>query len=133
MAYKITQPANQSTIVVQIRNPLDPQLDPLHIMQDIGKLIGNITGTFYVIYDLRELTVTFPDIVKGLVGGFRSNIPELSILRERGKMIFVGAGHLVELMAKSGQRLQPDQSTIKVFATVEEALAHAREQLAKGT
>ena len=131
MAYTITQVPRESIIIVRILTPFNPQLDPIQIMHDIGKLINHITGTFYTIYDVRELTITFPEVVKGLASSFRSNIPELPVLRARGKMIIVGAGQLIELAAKSAQRLQPEQEGIKLFGTVEEAQAHAREQLAK--
>lgn len=130
MAYTIQQPG-KSILVVKIHNPFDPQNDPLQIMRDIGKLISHIDGPFYTVYDVRELSVTFADIVNGLASSFRSKIPELDVLKARGKMVFVGAGQLIELAAKGAERLQPEQPGIKVFDTVDEALAFAREQLAK--
>lgn len=129
----ITQPPNRSIIVVRIFNPFDPQHDLIHIMQDIGKLLGHITGVFYIIYDVRELTLTFPDVVKGLANAFRSTIPERDALKERGRMIVVGAGQIVDLAVKGAQRLQPEQPGVKLCDTMEEAMNYAREQLAKTT
>lgn len=132
MVHTITpKDRNNRILVITLSNPFDMRTEVPRIMNELETMLGTITNTFYIIYDLRQVNIGFSDIVTGVStsGIARAKSEFEKQLDEYAVISLVGAGTIVSVGAKTVSRFSP--AVPGVFKTVEEAIEYARAELAK--
>jgi hypothetical protein len=131
MVHTIT-PKDQAKriLLITVTNPVNPRAEPDQIVNELSTIVGDVTGTFYIIYDIGNAGITFSDIISGITNFARQSSAFEKKMSEQGRMILVGAGTLLNVAAKAAARFSPDRP-FPVFKTQEEAIDHAKTELAK--
>ena len=131
MTHTITEKHPKKRIIlIATSDPYDFRTETTQIITELQNILGTITETVYMIYDVRNLSINFSSIIDAVSGFARPNSEFAKQLDEHGRMILVGAGTLVNVGAKTAARFSPEKPLL-VFKTPEEALAHAQAELAK--
>jgi len=131
MTHTIQQVANEPIILIKIFSPFDAHNETSEILHEIIEMVYPMPGLTYLIYNVLELKLGFSDMVMGMAAALRSNVPGVEELKTKARMVVVGAGDLIKFAAKSAKQVQYGGLNVELFDTSEEALAFAREQLAK--
>lgn len=132
MAYTITaKDINKRIILITLSNPVNARNESNEIMAELQAILGTLTNTVYTIYDFRQVTVSFSDIVTGISSSIARPRTEFEKdLSKHGRLVLVGSGTVVAVAAKTSARFLPDKP-FPVFQTPEEAVDYAQAELAK--
>ncbi len=106
-------------------------VDNITLAQAVDAKIGADTSGVYVIFDIRKMKMTFGDLVTAMSS--QSRKAPGTMADPRIISIAVGTDELVTLGIKAFEQEQYGKLKFPLYATVEEALAYANEQLAKPT
>ena len=128
MPATVTRLPNEPIVVVKITPPADPQKEVGEVTQAIAEMFEGKEGPIYRINDFTDANLSFPVLVTGLALETQG-LPG-SFSDPRVKMVFVGTSDMVELGAKSMRQEQYGGLDILLFATLDDALAHIRAELA---
>ncbi|MBN1429965.1 MAG: hypothetical protein JXB07_16470 [Anaerolineae bacterium] len=99
-------------------------------MSEMYNMLGDLSSTIYLVYDISQLSLDFSHIVSGFAGFARPQSAFEAQLKEYAVMILVGSSTLISVAAKTAARLAPNKPTL-LFETQEEALAYAQAEMAK--
>lgn len=116
---------DENIIIVKTTDPLDVTNMLVEVKDILEAALDECNGTLYYINDIRDVNISFGDMVSGMglafKGGFAVfNDPNLHI-------IIVSESSMVKMGSKAAsQQSQYGNVPIKVFTTVDEAVAYAR-------
>ncbi|MBN1311582.1 MAG: hypothetical protein JXB30_09195 [Anaerolineae bacterium] len=130
MTYSIVDKYQNRILLITVSDPFDFGTEPAQIRRELHTILGDITHTIYLIYDMKCLTVGFSDLISEAA---TLNQPQNEFeeqLQKHGRMILIGSGTPITITAKTVAQLIPHKP-IHVFETPEEALEHAHAELAK--
>lgn len=129
MPYTVTQLDDMPILLVEVSDPCN-LIDVSHANQDeISRRFAGTTSPFFVIYDIRKLSLTFDDVVAIVTDAINISDDNKSIFEEHGRILLVGAGPLISLATVSASRFLPTSGQAKAFDTPEEALEYAHSQI----
>ncbi len=121
---------NEQIIVVTISNPFTAG-DPTTGNRETARLLDENKGPVYRIEDLSSLDLPFSVLVQGMAEAtHRSSEGSLNDPRAP-RLIMVGSKPNHQMIVDSLKQAQYGGLNVPLFATVEEALAHARAELKK--
>lgn len=129
MPYTITRQGDAPILLAEISDPFDFLVDARAMRTDILEIFVDSISPFFVIYDVRKLSVTFNDIVTGLTDAIHVQDGKNDILEKYARMSLVGAGPLITLIVKCANRFIPSSGEIRAFDTPEKALEYAHLQV----
>lgn len=101
--------------------------DTPEYMKAIADNIGPDETGLFVIYDLREMKMTFGDLVY-VMGNQMEKRPGL-MTDPRLNTVVVGSTELVKLGIQAFQQEQYGKNKFPLYASIEEGLKYAREQI----
>ncbi|MBN1312118.1 MAG: hypothetical protein JXB30_11930 [Anaerolineae bacterium] len=130
MTHTIEDKGSGRIVLITIANPVDVRNEPNEIVNELQPIVGDVNDTFYLIYDMRNVTINFGDIISGITSFARQTTEFEKHLNKYGRMILVGTSALVSVSAKAAARFSPERAFV-VFKTAEEALEHARSEITK--
>jgi hypothetical protein len=130
MTYTITEKQGKQILLVTISDPFSLRTDMPQMTEQLHTALGEVTSMVYMIYDIRQFSLNFADIISGVTGFSRPQTKLDKQLAQHGRMILVGSSTLITVAAKAAARLSPSKPTL-TFATPEEAVEYARAELAK--
>ena len=126
--YRIIKEPDVQIVLITVADPNDFKKTPPEIeAKIIDALGGDVSEPFFAIYDVRELSLDFANILDWVSGARRKGAIE-TIITRYGHAIIVGEGPPVKVGAKIAQHLSL-RKNFQVFSTTEEALAYARTKL----
>lgn len=128
MTYEIKQMENLPIFVATMSEPHDAIADATGIEKEMHQNIAAVNGTVYYIPDLSAIKITFSNIVIGLNEAFKEGSGSF-YSNPRVKMLMVGSDEMLRVAADAGSQDQYGNVPIELFATVDEAVAHAKAQL----
>lgn len=129
MPYTITRQGDAPILLVEISDPFDFRTDQPTIRAKIFTLFNDITRPFFVIYDIRDLSVTFNDVVAALADTIYTRDDTQGIFQKYGRILVVGSGPLISLGIESTNRFLSSGGQARAFDTLKEALEYARLQV----
>lgn len=121
---------NNRIVLITASNPYDFRTETTQILNELQNLLGVLTDTTFVIYDVRGLTINVEGIINSVSGFARPRTEFDQKLDQYGRMILVGTGTFVTIGAKTASRFSPEKP-LPVFPTPEEAISYAQAELAK--
>jgi hypothetical protein len=95
---------------------------------EVLALVDQLEPPVYCIIDARDLHISFGDLVQGLFQGTRGDAALFKSPKLR--FVIVGSGAIIKTGAAALGQAQYGEVPVKVFETAEEALEHARQELA---
>lgn len=125
------QVPNEPNIVVsQIKEPFDIVKDTEASLQQLQGFLAATKGTVYVIADCRLLSPSFSEVVIGLAQTSRSDSP---LRNERMETLVVATGEIFAQMVDWYKQQHYGHLDMKLYQTVDEAVAYAKLQLHKAS
>jgi len=130
MTYEIKQINNKPIWVAILSEPYNPATDSQGVSQEMASLTEDVQGHIYYISDIRSVDVEFSDIVTGLAQAFKSGV-QTFYTDPRVTIITVATDELVKMATEAVKQEQYGSIDIKMYPSVEEAVAHAEELIAQ--
>lgn len=130
MSVEIQNTDDNNIIIIKITDPFD-MTETIHALEDILKeALDNCEGTLYYISDINDASINFGDMVSGMGLVFKGNLA--SFKDRRLHMIVVSQSPMVKMGSKAAsQQSQYGNVPIKVFESVDKAIAYARTRPAR--
>lgn len=131
MPYDLKQLPGEPVLISTLLSPFDVENDLRAIGDETRGILENMPGTYYFITDTTQIDhITFGHVVFGLVAVTRGAASFL-LRDDRLKPLFVATSTLARLATDSLKQKQYGGLSFKVFRTLDEAIAFAREQIAE--
>lgn len=130
MPYTVTQLDDMPILLIEFRDPCDVINDSHATQDEIIRRFAGVSRPFFIIYDIRKLSITFDDVVTMITDAVNISDDNKSVFEKYGRILIVGAGPLVPLVTVSSSRFLPTSGQAKAFDTPEEALEYAHSQIA---
>lgn len=130
MAFSIAEKDGKRIVLVTISDPFNLRTELPQMTDQLLATLGDINDTVYLIYDVRQLSLNFSDIISGVAGFGRPQTELDKRLAQHGRMLLVGTSTLINVAAKAAARLAPSKPTL-AFDTPEQAVEYAKAELAK--
>jgi hypothetical protein len=131
MPHVITQIGAEPILLVKVSDPFDFYEELPAIRSELLRIFSDASKIFFAIYDIREITISFNDIMTVLAIAAYPLADESGLLQKYGRICIVGTGPLIALCVELADRFLAASGSTRAFSTPEEALAYAREQLAR--
>ncbi|MEO0563054.1 MAG: hypothetical protein AAF125_13180 [Chloroflexota bacterium] len=127
MLVSVEKLPNERIIVVQYNAPFEPNQDISAAQSEIAALLDENEGVFFRIDDLSKANMTWQQFVDGIFVATREVPGSMVDARIRG--VLVGDDEMIQLASASMKQQQYGATNTPVFASLDEALAHARQEL----
>lgn len=130
MTTKVEYQSDRNLVIATYSNPLDPHNDIRNVVTEVGVRYSTTGPLLYTITDVTQLDITFSDLVVGLANatahadGWRIGAPN-------SVTFVVGGGEMVSLTAQSVTQSQYGEAEIRLFESLEEAIAAVDQHRAK--
>lgn len=127
MPIKVERLPLEPIIVATVYEPANPAQDASQIAAETAALIGPDEMTVCVINDFRQMKIDF----KMMMSGMSATRAERTggVGDPRVYTILVGEGIVWEVAQKSVGKFLSNGPGVALFASMDEALAHAREKI----
>jgi len=132
MPVEVKKVENEPIFVVIITDPYDASADSQAANEQIAEAIKAFEGPFYRINDIRQISLSFGDVVMGMAEE-RRKLPGSASDPRCAQSVLVGSGMLVNLVASASKQDQYGVMPVRAFTDYEAALEWAREDLKKNT
>jgi hypothetical protein len=115
---------NEPILILHFTLPSDPPAEAQQMKHHISKTIPSMDGTLYVVSDLRDIAISFTDVVVGMaeftqvIHTFQDTIHLIPVL--------VGTSDMVQMLSASAKQEQYGNQRLPVFETQDDALAYIR-------
>jgi len=129
MKFTVERLPNEPILMITILKDYVVGKDTPDIVRTVDSKIGKDETGLYSIYDLREMKMTFGDLVLALSN--QSQKAPGAMADPRASAVIVGSSEMVKLGAQAFQQEQYGNLKFPLYQSVEEALSYAREQLQK--
>lgn len=130
MKFTVERLPNEPILIVTIGKDYQVGKDSPDIFRAVDSKIGKDESGLYSIYDLREMKMTFGDLVIALSN--QSQKAPGAMADPRASAVIVGSSEMVKLGAQAFQQEQYGNLKFPLYESVEDALKYAREQVLKG-
>jgi hypothetical protein len=126
----LSQVPDQPILIAKFTPPFDPVKDSSAIAVQLLEFLDKSAGTVYYIADMRDIKIKFSDLVMGMAQAFTD--PQSPYANPRVRTYTVASDLLINLGAKAAsEQQQYGKANVKMFKSVDEALAEIRKQMAK--
>ncbi|MEM6284674.1 MAG: hypothetical protein AAF787_20970 [Chloroflexota bacterium] len=129
MAYEIKQIDNAPIWVATYTEPYNAIVDAGAVDAEMTSITAGMEGPIYYIPDLRATDVNFGQIVEGMAAAFQPGVKSF-YNDPRVKILTVGTNELIKMATVAAASKQYGEIDIQIFATPEEAIAHAQAEIA---
>ncbi|MEO0561147.1 MAG: hypothetical protein AAF125_03485 [Chloroflexota bacterium] len=129
MTFVIKQVKDHLIWVATYTEPYNPIVDAQGAEVAMKELTADVDRVFYYIADLSQVVVDFNDIVLGLAEAFKPGSGSF-YSQPNVRILTVGTQELIQMAAVAAKQDQYGGIDIKVYASPEEAIAHAKAMLA---
>ena len=130
MAFKVEKVPNEPIVISTISNPYDAMVDSAGIAQELLQILSETSDTIYYVADMSNLNVSFSELTVGLAHAFRT--PGSPYANPRLKTLPVGSAGMIKFgVEAASQQSNYGKQQIQLYASVDEALAFARDEIAK--
>lgn len=120
MTLTIDMHYEERLMVVVSKPPFDPQNE--NLVPALQKFVEKVKGTFFLVVDMREVDISFGDLVTGMAQ--LRQYPGAEMVR----ISAVGSGEMIKMGVQAAKQKQYGEYDIALFGTVEEALAHVAKE-----
>jgi hypothetical protein len=129
MPFTVTQLPGEPIVIVKTGLPIDRYLaSTLSVNAQLARLAAESRTTFFVLVDASDLTPSFSDV---LIGLSTLEEPGSWIKQRQARGILIGTHPMIDIAAK--RLMQQLGVRIIRIQTLQEALDHARAQIAGGS
>jgi hypothetical protein len=118
-------------LLIALFDPCNTREASRATQEEITQRFVDAINPFFVIYDVRGLSITFEDVFMMISDAVYMPPESKSLFEKYGRMLIVGTGPLISLIVVSAGRFLPTRWPVKAFETPEEALEYAHSQLAE--
>lgn len=122
MTVEIKQLPGEPIVIASIYEPIDMSVDPKTNRDECNAIARQTDGPLYRITDFSNFTLTFAQMVGGLAEDIKFS--EANIVH-----LMVGSTDMVKMQADAVKQEQYGARDVQLFASVDEAIAYAREQI----
>lgn len=130
MSFKFERVPNEPIVIGTLSNPYDPAPDVEGISMALIQVLNETSETIYYVADMSDLNVSFSDLTMGLAQAFRT--PGSPYANPRLKTLPVGSAGMIKFgVEAASQQSNYGKQQIKLYASVDEALAIARSEIAE--
>jgi len=126
MHFKVERVPNEQIIIVAFGRDYVFGQDTKALAQAVMEKVTGDDTNVQVVYDLREMKMSFGDLVLNMSNAAQKTAGEQVI---NFKTIFVGSGEMVRLGILAFEQEQYGKMKFPLFASMEEGLKYAREQI----
>jgi hypothetical protein len=130
MAYTLEKLPDEPIIILTVRDPLGTPAEHRKSHEEIVALINTIEGDVYRITDMRELNITFAQMVDRIAQEGKARAAG-AMSDERIKGIVVGSHDMVRFGTQAVSQQQYGGLKVPLFETLNEALTYARTEIGK--
>ncbi len=123
MTVEISQLPNEPIVVATIYEPIDMSVDPQTNRDRCNTIAQQTDGPLYRITDFSNFSLTFSQLVVGLVEDIKFS--EANIVH-----LIVGSGEMMQMQLDAIRQEQYGAHDVQLFASVDDAIAYARDQIA---
>jgi hypothetical protein len=131
MKFNVERLSNEPILIVTIYKDYVVGRDSAEIVQTVDSKIGKEESGLYSIYDLRDMKMTFGELVLALSN--QSQRAPGAMADPRTQAVIVGSSELVRFGAEAFKQEQYGNLKFPLFETLDEALVYARTEVAKRT
>lgn len=132
MSVRVERVPGEPIVIVKYVDPREPAAQQVRsTSEQIVNVTADISGMIYRINDVREYNLTYKEIALGLAEETTAGLPGL-VSDPRVCSITVGSSHYVKLGTQAARQPQYGELEIKLFESMDEALAYARRQARGG-
>ncbi len=129
MKFNVELLPDEAILIVTIGKDYVVGKDSPEIIRTVDSKIGRDESGLYSIYDLREMKMTFGDLIIALSN--QSQKAPGAMADPRTSAVIVGSSEMVKLGAQAFQQEQYGGLRFPLFENVEEALRYARQEAQK--
>jgi len=130
MPYLITLLGDEPILLIKLSDPFDFREGPPAVRAEMLDMLGEVSGPFFTIFDIRELSIALSDLITLLTNSAYPQADPTRIFQKYGRMCIVGRNPLLTLSVESANRFLPSSGVTRAFDTLEAALEYARAELA---
>jgi hypothetical protein len=120
---------DEPIIVLTATDPFVPHEDLPPAYEEVAEMIDGVPGPVYCLYDIGSVYLGFSDLVTTLSTAIRGTPGSAS--DPRVKVVIVGTDDLAQLASEASRQEQYGRLNFPLFASMEEAVAYARAEIAK--
>jgi hypothetical protein len=128
MPVDVTKMDDEPIFIITITDPYDSVNDSRRANEEIAEAITHFDGPFYRINDIRQISLSFGDVVMGMAEE-RQKLPGSASDPRCAQSVLVGGGMLVSLVASASKQDQYGVMPVRAFTDFETALEWVREDL----
>lgn len=130
MGQSLSQVPDQPILIAKFTPPFDPMKDSMGVAVQLLEFLDKTQGRVYYIADMRDIKIKFSDLVMGMSQAFTD--PHSPYANPRLTTYTVASDLLISLGAKAAsEQQQYGRANVKMYKSVDEALAEIRKQMAK--
>lgn len=119
---------DEPIIVLTATDPFVPQKELPPAYEEITEIMDSVPGTIYCLYDIGSVYLSFSDLVTMLDTTIRGMPGSAS--DPRVKFVIVGTDEWARLASEASYQEQYGHLDAPLFASMEEAVAYARAEIA---
>lgn len=121
MTVRLESRTQPKVLIATLLEPYDPISDTVQIAMELQKRLDSSNEDVNLITDLRNINVTFSDLIQGLAVAYKT--PGSVFANPRLKSFTVGSDLLIQIGAKAvSEQEQYGRIPIKLHSSVESAL-----------
>jgi len=124
MPHSVEKLKDEPIIVVEIKNPYDYQTEPEQMFEKIERIAKKTEKQGYIIYDCRNFTVTFGDLVAGMQA--QSKGTPGSISDPKFTSMIIGSDAMLKMATEGFKQDQYGKIEVPLYSTMDAAMRHAR-------
>jgi hypothetical protein len=130
MKFTVERLPDEKIVVFTFGKDYQPGKDSAEMVQAIAGKLGADEKGVYVVYDARDLKMSFGDLVIAMANQAQKAAGTMADARMHP--VAVGTSEMLKLGAAAFQQEQYGKISIPMFDSIDSALKYAREQLQKG-
>lgn len=125
MSATIKPVSGESLAIVTYQEPFNPVEDLAYVQDELEHLLAQTGAPLQVVVDLRQIDLDFSELVQSL-GMTSSSSSAASSKSGQIRLTFVGDSEMVKMAADAYGQAQYGGAEVDMFASLDQALAHAR-------
>jgi hypothetical protein len=126
MPYEVKILPAEPIVFVSITPPFNPLSDVPEAYTKAAQLSQTIPGTVFMLSDVSTISLSLDDMINGMAM-LRGVLPK----DNRYRFLAIGSAELIKFAAQAMKQAQYGNVDIRLFASLDEAVAHVHAELGK--